>query len=268
MFLLGSAALCALLYFTLPKLRSIVYDVLITNMTATWYHAVLTRLPGEFTCTTADRFCAEGTHLLDVGIGTGTALCKNGSILAKKKIRVTGVDYDKDYTEGTHLVRCFNFLFWVVCLRNIEKYSLTGCHVFHASIYEFFGGPYDAAYFSGTAIILHFFLLKNQRKISSGELSGNFLGSLMIMPDKVKALTHVNSLLQQNGKIYVTQTFQENQNKFLEFIKPCMRPSVPLRNLFSLYHSSSFFFLFLLPTLSSFLLYHLILFLLLILQRY
>jgi hypothetical protein len=45
----------------------------------------------------------------------------------------------------------------------------------------------------------------------------------MIMPDPVKALTHVSSLLKPNGTIYVTQTFEKKKNFILEVLKPLLK---------------------------------------------
>lgn len=45
----------------------------------------------------------------------------------------------------------------------------------------------------------------------------------MIMPDPVKALEHVNSLLKPNGKIFITQTFEQHKNVLLEKIKPMLK---------------------------------------------
>ena len=81
----------------------------------------------------------DGTHFLDVGIGTGLALVKNLDLMSKKKLKVTGVDYDNDY-----VLRCRDLF-----VKNGLIKNGTG-EVFHASIYDWSQGPYDAAYFSGT----------------------------------------------------------------------------------------------------------------------
>jgi len=46
---------------------------------------------------------------------------------------------------------------------------------------------------------------------------------LMIMPDRVKALRHVHSLLRPGGLIYVTQTFEQQPNRLLELVKPLLK---------------------------------------------
>lgn len=45
----------------------------------------------------------------------------------------------------------------------------------------------------------------------------------MIMPDRVGALKHVQQLLRQGGKIFVTQTFEEKPNPIMETIKPFLK---------------------------------------------
>jgi ubiquinone/menaquinone biosynthesis C-methylase UbiE len=140
-------------------------------MTADWYRAVLLRLP-------------KGTHTLDVGIGTGLALVRNLDLIESKFLRFTGIDYDNDY-----MLRCSD-------LFKSKGLSSKGNEVHYASVYDWKGGPYDAAYFSG---------------------------SLMIMPDRPGALRHVMSLLKPGGKIYVTQTLEEEPNKIMELIKPFLK---------------------------------------------
>eukprot|EP01126_Amoeba_proteus_P036292 TRINITY_DN3694_c0_g1_i3.p1 TRINITY_DN3694_c0_g1~~TRINITY_DN3694_c0_g1_i3.p1 ORF type:complete len:217 (+),score=31.17 TRINITY_DN3694_c0_g1_i3:115-765(+) len=150
--------------------RSKIYDFFIVRMTVQWYHAVLVRLE-------------DGARLLDVGIGTGTALIGNKSTILNKNIHVTGIDYDLDYV--------------VSCSKALAAEDLDQlCTVIHKSVYEFQGGPYDAAYFSG---------------------------SLMIMPDPAQAIDHVGSLLRPGGQIFVTQTFERKKNVWLEKFKPLMK---------------------------------------------
>ena len=64
-----------------------VYDVLIVKMTTRWYSSVLKDL-------------GKNSTLLDVGIGTATALRNNKSIVDAKDLRVAGVDYDARYIKA------------------------------------------------------------------------------------------------------------------------------------------------------------------------
>ena len=45
----------------------------------------------------------------------------------------------------------------------------------------------------------------------------------MIMPDNVKALKHVSSLLKPNGRIFITQTIQTQRSKTVEVVKPLLK---------------------------------------------
>lgn len=170
--------LSALFYVLLQKYRPFIYDFLIVKMTKEWYRVVLERLP-------------QDAHILDVGIGTGSALFANEKLLREKNITVIGVDYDLDYVK--------------LCQQNIEKRGLSKyVQVIHESIYDYQPSKgndqndhlFDAIYFSG---------------------------SLMIMPDPTRALQHVRKMVKQQGKIYVTQTFEEKKNQLLELMKPLLR---------------------------------------------
>ncbi|KAL4164313.1 hypothetical protein KRP22_004180 [Phytophthora ramorum] len=159
------------LYGFLRIARARIYDATIVKLTTGWYEEVLERLP-------------EGRKFLDVGIGTGLALINNGAQLKRKNITVDGVDYDEDY-----VTRCQALL--------EQKQLTTHVQAHHASIYDFAGGPYDAAYFSS---------------------------SLMLMPDAVKALQHCVAMLKPGeGKIYVTQTIQTRHSKLVEIGKPLLK---------------------------------------------
>jgi len=126
------------------------------------YRSVLERVP-------------RGARILDVGIGTGTALLANKQLIIDRDLTIVGVDYDLDYVRR--------------CEALIAKHDFASrLTVHHASIYDFAPAErFDVGYFSG---------------------------SLMIMPDPAAALLHVQRLLTsparlEGGKvIYTTQTFQ------------------------------------------------------------
>jgi cyclopropane fatty-acyl-phospholipid synthase-like methyltransferase len=152
------------------RVRSRVYDALIVAMTAEWYRAVLERLPAR-------------CRLLDVGIGTGAALIANADLLAEKDVRVTGVDVDAAYVER--------------CREAIARRGLRDrVTVRLESIDAHDGGPYDAAYFSG---------------------------SFMLLPDPVGTLRHVRSLVVPGGPVYFTQTFEHRRSRAAELAKPLLR---------------------------------------------
>ncbi len=151
-------------------MRAWLYNAAIHRMTAPWYREVLARLP-------------QGCRLLDVGIGTGSALLANAALLVDRDIRVTGVDIDAAYVEA--------------CRRAVAAAGLEDrIEARLESVYDHRGGPYDAVYFSA---------------------------SFMLLPDPGAALAHVCSLLAPAGRLYFTQTFEERRSVLVERVKPLLR---------------------------------------------
>jgi len=154
----------------LARTRAAVYDAAIVRLTAPWYRAVLTRLPA-------------GSHLLDVGIGTGSALLANADLLTGRDLRVTGVDIDADYVAR--------------CARAVRRAGLAARVAARLeSVTDHRGGPYDAAYFSA---------------------------SFMLLPDPPAALRHVRGLLRPGGALYFTQTVEHAPSRLVERLKPLLR---------------------------------------------
>lgn len=152
------------------RARSRIYDAAIVGLTADWYRNVLERLP-------------EGCPLLDVGIGTGSALLANAALLRTRRIHVTGLDIDAAYIER--------------CRREVAMQGLGDLIVPRLeSVYDHRGGPYGAAYFSA---------------------------SFMLLPEPEAALRHVRSLLEPGARIYFTQTFEHAPSRAVELVKPLLR---------------------------------------------
>ncbi len=150
-------------------LRSAIYDHTFARLTSSWYRAVFRRLP-------------VGASVLDVGIGTGSAIAANADMVKKKAIHIVGVDIDPDYISR--------------CQKNLAKAGLERLvNARLESIYDHRGGPYDAVYFSS---------------------------SFMLLPDPAQALRHVVHQLKPGGRIYFTQTFQEKRSLLVERIKPML----------------------------------------------
>jgi SAM-dependent methyltransferase len=150
--------------------RAAIYDAAIVGMTAAWYQAVLARVPPR-------------CRLLDIGIGTGSALLANSEAIVDKQLRITGVDVDAAYVAR--------------CNRAVARGGLTNrIEARHESIYDHRGGPYDAAYFSA---------------------------SFMLLPDPPAALRHVRSLLADGSPVYFTQTFEHARSRAVELVKPLLR---------------------------------------------
>jgi SAM-dependent methyltransferase len=149
--------------------RGWLYDRLVAGMTSGWYREVLTRLP-------------HGTRLLDVGVGTGAALVRCADVIRDRDLSVVGIDVDADY-----LARCEGA---------VRRAGLAGVSPRLESVYEHRDGPYDAAYFSA---------------------------SLMLLPDPAAAVRRVAGLLRPGGTLYATQTFQLRRSRLVERGKPLVR---------------------------------------------
>lgn len=151
-------------------MRGLLYDVALVPLTGRWYRAVLERLP-------------DGARLLDIGIGTAGALVENAALLREKRLHVTGLDIDADYVaRGT---------------KRIIKARLEDLvDVRLESVYDHEGGPYDAAYFSA---------------------------SFMILPDRQRALDIVRAATRPPHPIYFTMTIEEKRSELVEKTKPLLK---------------------------------------------
>lgn len=152
-------------------MRAFIYDAMMVRLTAAWYRAVLERL-------------RVGARVLDVGIGTGSALLKNRELVVERDLRIVGLDINQHYVEK--------------CRKNIARSGLEDrIEVRLESIDEHYcSQPYDAVYFSA---------------------------SFMLMGDPKASLQHVSQLLNLDGRIYFTQTFQDRPSVLFEYIKPRLR---------------------------------------------
>eukprot|EP01048_Picozoa_sp_COSAG05_P008527 COSAG05_NODE_652_length_8074_cov_668.123009_3_plen_257_part_00 len=164
-----------------------VYDAVIVKMTEKWYAAVL----GDLNTRTSRR--GEGQVVLDVGIGTATALVRNKSTLVNSKVKIVGVDYDSGYIEKGHAV--------------VEAAGLTDRVALHC------GSFFDAA-------LLGYLLAENEdaRQFDVAYFSG----SLTLLPDPAEALRVCRTVVKPGGLIYVTQTFQRAWSPGLGYIKPLL----------------------------------------------
>jgi ubiquinone/menaquinone biosynthesis C-methylase UbiE len=149
--------------------RGWLYDRLVAGMTSAWYREVLTRLP-------------RGIRLLDVGIGTGAALVRCADVVRERQLSIVGIDVDADYLARCELA--------------VHRAGLSRVSPRLESVYDHCDGPYDAAYFSA---------------------------SLMLLPDPVAAVRRVAGLLRPGGTLYATQTFQLRRSRLAERGKPLIR---------------------------------------------
>jgi SAM-dependent methyltransferase len=125
----------------------------------------------------------RGATLLDVGIGTAGALLANDDLVKRKRLRVVGVDIDADYVARAR--------------QRLRDSSLAGlAEVRLESVYDHQGGSYDAVYFSG---------------------------SFMLLPQPEQALRHCRALLNPGGRMFFTQTIQEQPDRWMEILKPMLK---------------------------------------------
>lgn len=181
-----------------------VYDAVIVRMTATWYAAVLDRVEAEATQLSTERAKANTDsgvgagdecrfHLLDVGIGTASALMTQAHRVAAMRLRVTGVDYDKAYVRAARAAVASNSLERLV---NVHCLSVYEPQLRTAVLGDTGRTFVDGAYFSG---------------------------SLTLMPDPLAALEAVAGLVRPGGHVYVTQTYQRHAVPLLSVVKPLLK---------------------------------------------
>ena len=179
------STLLAVLLFIVAVLISMrffsgrIYDSVIVHMTKTWYAVVLERLPAD-------------SRVLDVGIGTASALAANARAVKEKGLRFVGVDYDEAYIERAKQV---------VEGAGLEKSVDLYCRsIFDAGLGKELlradGRSFDAVYFSG---------------------------SISLMPEPARALKLCSEMLAPGGRIYITQTFQKRNVPFGSVVKPLLK---------------------------------------------
>ena len=103
-----------------------IYDVVIIHMTERWYSEVLGRLDA-------------GQRMLDVGIGTGSALCTpaNAALVATKRLKIVGIDYEERYIAKAKAVAASAGL--------SEALKVHCASVYDGALSEMVGKEYDCA---------------------------------------------------------------------------------------------------------------------------
>ena len=130
------------------------------------------------------------SRLLDVGIGTATALVRNQELVASRRVTVVGIDPEREYV--TKAAR-------VVAASGLGDAIKVHCiSIYQPGLRSAFAGKakFDAAYFSG---------------------------SLTLMLDPPAALRCAATMLKPGGRLYVTQTFQNLPAPLMARLKPLLR---------------------------------------------
>jgi len=179
----------ASLFLLSRAFSSRVYDFIIIKMTKVWYQDVISRLPNS-------------ARVLDVGIGTGSALLVNSESVLVKKLEWIGLDLDRNYV--------------VHCNKSLSISSLRD----HASVVQ--ADIYDSNALSA---------IKRARAGGSRQASTEpilfdavyFSGSFSLLPDPSGALRIAKSALKPGGLVYITQTFQHKSPPLFAYIKPALK---------------------------------------------
>jgi ubiquinone/menaquinone biosynthesis C-methylase UbiE len=224
------ATLCVTVVFVLMLMRFFaadVYDIVIVHMTNKWYKRVLDEVGTlQPVIVTSNRLGSpipfltrsmpvlqipSGQYVLDVGVGTASALANNKALLVSKNISVVGLDYEQAYITKAAAV--------------VQKAGLADrVAVICKSVYdEDLHAAADAA---------------NNAKGGKGEAKGKggggggkpqlfdaayFSGSITVMPDPAAALKAMRALLKPTGVVYITQTFQKAPMPLMATVKPLMK---------------------------------------------
>lgn len=201
-------ALTALLLLLLRLFSANVYDAVIVWMTARWYAAVFEKLN-------------EGDRILDVGIGTATALVKNRELLLKKRLSVVGLDYEAAYVRKAEAVLKEADL-WRAAPGGTEGYRPDEmyCRAVERSVYDTDlyslceDDPKAAA-----ALMSSGKPVREDRRFDAAYFSG----SLTVLPDPAAALRAMEPLIKARGRVYITQTFQRGASPVMAAIKPLLK---------------------------------------------
>ena len=179
MLLLYIVLACVALRALLARYSPQIYDAVILHMTAVWYATVLRRLP-------------RGASLLDVGIGTASALLANAPLLDSNDVSIVGIDYDAPYIEAARAAVAAHGVTRRVKVHCMSVYDADALSALRPPT----GDLFDAAYFSG---------------------------SLTLMPNPVAAIVAVARMVKPGGLIYVTQTYQRRALPLLAWVKPLLK---------------------------------------------
>ncbi|CAD7923494.1 unnamed protein product [Amoebophrya sp. A120] len=242
--LLGALALTITLLIVIPRLCAArFYDFLIIRMTRVWYKEVLSRVN-------------DGDHVLDIGVGTATALLRNKELLEKKKLQVFGVDYDQAYIDLGKQQLLATKTSNQVQLTCRSIYDVAGVlSDFAASSGCKSGDQHDSGTKKNTGSSIASSPGMNKKVIMKDQVDASpalsspstaapdgetleqdydeyknkfdaayFSGSFTLLPDPVAAL-HLarDAFVKKNGRIFITQTFQKQRSPMTALLKPLLK---------------------------------------------
>ena len=166
-----------------------IYDAVIIHMTETWYADVFLKIGrGIQARKQTHSEVVPPFRLLDIGIGTATALIRRKEDVEILGMQVVGVDYNKEYVQAASISLAEAEL--------DQQVAVHCCSIYEAKVVDAIvqkHGKFDAAYFSG---------------------------SFSLMPDPLLALHVAAGYVKKGGSIYISQTFQRRNVPGLSCIKP------------------------------------------------
>lgn len=187
-----------------------IYDVVIVHMTTKWYAAVLQKLK-------------QGDRVLDVGIGTATALVKNKALMLEKRVAFVGIDYEAAYVRKAEAVLRDAEL-WRTVPEDTEGYRPGDhyCRVYEASVYDAGLGALCSIEEPKAGE------LAKERQVAVDEALrfdvAYFSGSISLMPDPPAALRAMVPLIKsKGGRVIITQTFQKAESPLMSLVKPLLK---------------------------------------------
>ena len=198
------------LWYILPTARADLYDLLISRTTAKWCalgpgttahkgpatsrwlaasaRKGLAPYPSRYAAVLAR--VTPDSRVLDIGIGTASALVRNQELVLGQRVTVVGIDPEREYvTKAARVVAAAG-------LADAVK-------VHRLSIYE----PGLRSAFAGKAKFDHAY----------------FSGSLTVLRDPVAALRCAATMLKPGGMVYVTQCFHNRPAPLTARLKPMLR---------------------------------------------
>jgi len=194
----------AVLLMLLRLFAADIYDVVIVWMTAKWYAAVFAKL-------------RTGDRVLDVGIGTATALVKNKKAMLERRLSVVGIDYEAAYVRKAEAM-CRAADLWRPVPEGTQGYRKGEyyCRVLEKSIYD----PGLGSLCTDEEGARDPATVPDDQKFDAVYFSGSFT----LMPNPIEALKAVVPLMKKGtGRIYITQTFNKRKSPVLSVIKPLMK---------------------------------------------
>ncbi|CAE7727553.1 unnamed protein product [Symbiodinium sp. CCMP2456] len=204
--LLAVLAVVVVILLMLRLFAADVYDAVIVWMTARWYQAVFQRL-------------SKGDRILDVGIGTATALVRNKAELLDRRLSVVGIDYEAAYVRKAEAVLRAESL-WRPAPAGTEGYRQGEfyCHVLERSIYDNLS---DLCFQVGDEAFTGEVPKEVPEEMRFDAVY--FSGSFSVLPDPPAALRAVLPLMKRNGRVFITQTFQKRSSPVTAFLKPLLK---------------------------------------------